>query len=80
MRKSIKIDYNPRTTAACLNNIKRTLSYLRKSNNKIDPNYLYIHDEILQGIPRAIVNYFNEVAKGYQNQIRNLEKQKYLFF
>ena len=70
------IEKNPRTTAACLNNIKRCLRFLSQGSNKVDVNKLYCEDLILKGEPMAIAGIFGEVYKAYGIVIKRLEKQR----
>lgn len=67
---------NPRTSAACLNNIRRCLKFLKKSSNKINPNNLLCEDKILEGNPIAISGVVDEIYKSYHIAIRSLEKQR----
>lgn len=65
----------PRTTAACLNNIKRCLSFLRDSKPKADPNMLYVEQAVLEGQPAAISQVFDEIYKAYDISVAKIDKK-----
>ena len=65
----------PRTSASCLNNIKKCLSFLRENKSKVDPNELYCEQEVLEGNPAAITQVIDEIYKAYSININKIDEQ-----
>lgn len=70
------LEQNAKTTAGCLNNINRTLRYLRENFNKTNPNNLMQAEDILKGDPAAISLVFGEIAIAFSDKIRELRKKR----
>lgn len=75
MRDLPSINKTPRNTAACLNNIKRCLKFLRENKPKVEPNQLYCEQEVLEGIPAAILQVIDQIVKAYSINLSKIEKQ-----
>jgi hypothetical protein len=74
------LEINPKTTAGCLNNINRTLKYLRDNFNKTNPNNLMYAEDILKGDPTAICLVVSEIYIAFAEKIRELKRNRYVFF
>lgn len=75
MREIGNINKTPRTNAACLNNIRRVLNFLRDYKQKVDISKLHIENEILEGDPEAISTFFQQVAAAYSVNLGKLEQR-----
>lgn len=75
MREVPSIVKTPRTSAACLNNIRRCLAYLRESKQKVDINQLYCEQELLEGSPAAVCTVFDQIFSAYSIKINKLDKK-----
>ena len=64
----------PRTSAACLHNIKKCLSFLRDHKSKVDPNNLYCEQGILEGDPVSIGQTIEEIYKAYTISIAKIDQ------
>lgn len=72
----LRLELHPKTTAACLNNINRSLKYLRVNFNKTNPNNLMQAEDILKGDPTAISLLFGEIGVAFFDRIKELRKKK----
>lgn len=75
LREVGNINKTPRTNAACLNNIKRVVSFLRDNKPKVDPTKLHIENQILEGDPDAIFAFFEQVNVAYSVHLQKLEQR-----
>ena len=75
MKELTSITKTPRTTAACLNNIKRCLTFLRDSKAKVNPNELYCEQMILEGCPSAIATVIDQLYKAYNIKISKIDQK-----
>lgn len=65
----------PRTSAACLHNIKKCLAFLRDHKSRVDPSNLYCEQGVLEGDPSSIVAVVGEVSKAYATAIARLDSR-----
>jgi hypothetical protein len=65
----------PRTSAACLNNIRRCLNFLKENKSKVDPNELYCEQGVLEGCPLAIISVIQQIYQAYSINIAKLDSQ-----
>ena len=75
MREVPSIVKTPRTTAACLNNIRRCLAFLRDSKQKTDTSVLYCENGILEGDPISICTVFDQICAAYSIKIDKIDKR-----
>lgn len=75
LKELSSISKTPRTSASCLNNIKKALSFLRENKPKVDPSNLYCEQSVLEGDPAAIAQVFEELYKAYSINIAKLDNQ-----
>lgn len=73
MKELKSINKTPRTTAACINNLKRCLNFLRTSKSRVAINELYLEQAVLQGSPLAIYSVFEQIYKAYPLNIKKLQ-------
>lgn len=75
LREIPSVSKMPRTSAACLHNIKKCLAFLREQKAKVDPNNLYCEQEVLEGNPVAISRVIDEIYKAYAIAISKLDRR-----
>jgi hypothetical protein len=73
LREIGNVNKTPRTNAACLNNIRRVLSFMREQKPKVDPSKLHIEQQILEGDPDAISTFFEQLTLAYAVNLGKLE-------
>ena len=65
----------PMTSAACLQNIKKCLAFLRENKPKVDVSELYCEQAILEGSPEAIVSVVDQLYKAYNITIARIDQK-----
>lgn len=75
LKEISSIAKTPRTSAACLHNIKKCLTFLRENKPKVDVSQLFCEQAILEGDPFAISTVVDELYKAYSITISKIDQK-----
>lgn len=75
LKEVASISKTPRTSAACLHNIKKCLAFLRDNKPKVEVSQLFCEQAILEGDPLAIIAVVEELYKAYGITISKIDQK-----